>query len=182
MALNKNERSSEIYNKLCCGPNEYKILLLPAKTSIKNKISKIRRKNLSKVKIKNSIPEELKFTFKNMPFLYFEYSSSSKKMLIFTTYNNLIHLENTQMFFFCEGTFFSCPTEYIQLYVIHGLFSGSFYPLICCFMSEMNTEAYNKIINFIISNTQRLPTRIIIDSKRATLVSLKNIFYKKIYQ
>ncbi|CAG2213979.1 unnamed protein product [Mytilus edulis] len=50
-------------------------------------------------------------------------------MLIFSTTNNLTHLAAANTIF-CDGTFYSCPTLFHQLYIVHAMIDGSMFPLV----------------------------------------------------
>ncbi|CAG2184746.1 unnamed protein product [Mytilus edulis] len=56
-------------------------------------------------------------------------------MLIFSTTNNLTHLAAANTIF-CDGTFYSCPTLFHQLYTVHAMIDGSMFPLV--FVSPRN--------------------------------------------
>jgi hypothetical protein len=43
-----------------------------------------------------------------------------------------------------DGTFWSCPSEYQQLYTIQAIIRKKFFPLVFCFMKEKQTNRTKK--------------------------------------
>jgi hypothetical protein len=71
-------------------------------------------------------------------------TKSGKRNLIFTTYLNLQHLENADIWV-CDGTFYACPKEFSQLYTIQGRIRNNFYPLLYCLLDSKESEGYEMI-------------------------------------
>jgi hypothetical protein len=47
-----------------------------------------------------------------------------------------------------DGTFYSCPGEFEQLYTIQGIISGKFHPFVFNLSETMNTNNYELIFKF----------------------------------
>ena len=94
------------------------------------------------------VSDALKYSLSGEKFLFFEKEDpNGENILIFTTYTNLIHFENSP-FFVADGTFYCCPTEYSQLYTFQAPIKGKFYPLIFCLM-EKSIASYDIICVFL---------------------------------
>jgi hypothetical protein len=66
---------------------------------------------------------------------YLDFSETNTKMLILFNESNLMHLQNSKTWV-CDGTFFACPKEFKQIYVIHGEILGHYFPLIYFFFKH----------------------------------------------
>lgn len=65
------------------------------------------------------------------------------KILVFTTVEN-VRLVSDSPHLFMDGTFFSCPVLFCQLYIIHCLFNNKIYPAAFCQIKiSVPTSAYS---------------------------------------
>jgi hypothetical protein len=123
------------------------------------------------------IPKELTMTKSRKQFLLYDSGiDDDKRILIFATADNLIHLAYNKIWL-CDSTFKSAPIGYEQLFTIQCKIRGKFLPLVHCFMKNRKKESYDIIFNYIKKECQSLdPKYIIIDFEKATYNSLKEKF------
>lgn len=180
-ALETSETPKQILNHFLPNATEFEIINLPKVKNLVDGITKHRNKNnfknIDNLNSNDSIvPSIFLKSLNNEKWLQFEGSSeANEKILIFTTYSNLIHLENSP-FWVMDGTFYSCPNEFAQLYTIQGFVRGCFYPLVYCFMEKMTSTSYYTFLNFINIKIKKQPQLIIIDFENASLLTIKNMF------
>lgn len=72
---------------------------------------------------------------------YVEIEESKLLNIIVFNEENKIHVQNTKCIV-GDGTFFSCPREFTQIYVLHCEVFGSFYPLVYLFLSSKSFYCY----------------------------------------
>lgn len=65
----------------------------------------------------------------------------NNKMLVFATRTGLQHLcaANT---IYADGTFYTCPSLFHQLFTLHGFIDGEMYPLVFAFLPGKSTDVY----------------------------------------
>jgi hypothetical protein len=135
---------------------------LPKVCSMIDRIQKIRRKNNVVLNLNNSfLPEKMKITLKNEKFLLYDNNSVDSRILIFTTYQNLLHLENSDCWV-CDGTFDAAPQEFTQLYTIQSCVRGKFYPLVFCITKKRTEEVYKTIFDIVLNQFKKNIKKVII--------------------
>jgi hypothetical protein len=91
---------------------------------------------------KNHMCEETRLTLCIEKFLLYDVDNKAcGRLLIYSAFTNLIHLANTKVWV-GDGTFYSCPCVFSQLYTIQGLVRGRFYPLVFILMEKMSIKAH----------------------------------------
>jgi hypothetical protein len=133
-AISTSEKPKDILLNNLKNDNRH-IINMPKVKNIVGGITRIRKKlGISYNHLLTSVPDALRKTFNSEKFLFLELDNTKdRKTLIFTTYCNLIHLENTDVCV-CDGTFYACPSVFSQLYTIQGLVRGKGYPVVYCLM------------------------------------------------
>lgn len=103
-------------------------------------------------------------------------SMKDEKLIILLNEENKVYLETSNNWI-CDGTFYACPKEFVQLYVIHVEISGLKYPIAYLFLPFKTYKCYfhafslfSKIINF------KNPKTIVIDFEFAAQKALSEIF------
>jgi hypothetical protein len=123
-----------------------------------------------------SVPDGVRKTFNSVKFLFLELDNKTdRKTLIFTTYCNLIHLDNTYVCVF-YGTFYACPSEFSQLYTSQGLLRGKFYPLVFCLMHRCDYLVYEVFFEFLSLNFMSFPKNVIFDFEMAPINTMLKFF------
>ncbi|KAF9761937.1 hypothetical protein NGRA_2329, partial [Nosema granulosis] len=127
----------------------------------------------------NSIEELPAYLLKTQrlePFLLHQSSPGKPKLLIFTTSENLeiLMLSSTWI---SDGTFQSCPSDYLQLYVIFGSFMGKFVPLVYALMEGKTSHQYEYLFSQIkIHLKGKEPKDLIIDNEKAVQSGFLRVF------
>lgn len=108
----------------------------------------VRQKNLmSTVLENNDIPEELKKTVSGNNFLlYDDGAQDPNRILIFGNEENLAYLKSAEIWI-CDGTFYSSPPEFFQIYVIFCSVFGKFVPVCFSLLKTKNRETYNTMFS-----------------------------------
>ncbi|KAG0438869.1 hypothetical protein DMUE_2831 [Dictyocoela muelleri] len=98
------------------------------------------------------------------------------RVIIFTTKTHLLHLENSNKWN-CDGTFYSCPKNFQQLYVIIARVKSIDVPLVYAFMENKSKSSYYKLFNYIKNNiNDKYPEFIIIDFEMAAFLAIRETF------
>ncbi|KAG0441625.1 hypothetical protein DMUE_0906 [Dictyocoela muelleri] len=123
--------------------------------------------------------ECLKYTYANELFLYYDSGiNDPERVLIFTTETHLLHLKSSQSWN-CDGTFWSYPRDYCQIYVILAKVRTINIPLVYFIMKTRSKSAYEKIFNFLKNKINDFNQKFItIDFEMAAYLTLKNTFPK----
>ena len=66
------------------------------------------------------------------------------RMLVFATQTNLEHLCNARTIY-ADGTFYTCPGLFFQLYTWHCFIDGQMYPLMFAFLPGKYEETYETV-------------------------------------
>lgn len=175
-ALETNESPSDILHRLHQNIYIDSKTAFPKLNSLIDRITKVRKKNKT-VFFDNSHVAEIHKTDNNgRKFLFYESKKDEKKLYIFTTYINLIHIKNSEILC-CDGTFYSCPSEFNQLYTIQANIRGKFHPLLFCFMETKEKKSYDILFDFMKKNLTQLKAKIVIfDFEHAAFSSFHAFF------
>ena len=76
------------------------------------------------------IPDVLRWTLKDEEFLLYDSDNGSKRILMYSTYDNLKILEKCNIWF-ADGTFKCVPVIFTQLYAIHGYVESKNSSFVC---------------------------------------------------
>ncbi|KAG0442190.1 hypothetical protein DMUE_0464 [Dictyocoela muelleri] len=149
---------------------------LPELKILRDKITAFRNRNNVRI-IDADIPESIKVTFSNEIFLQKDTGvNDPERIIIFTTKTHLLHLENSDKWN-CDGTFYSCPKTFQQLYVIMARVKSIDVPLVYAFMKNKSKSSYYKLFSYIKNNiNDKYPEFIIIDFEMAALLAIREIF------
>lgn len=74
--------------------------------------------------------------------------SNGPRILVFATQKNLQFLADNNTLF-GDGTFFTCPTLFTQLYTIHGTVNGHMYPLVYGLLPGKSEDIYRRFFRII---------------------------------
>jgi len=101
-------------------------------------------------------------------------------MLIFSTTSNLRHFVAANTIF-CDGTFYTCPSLFHQLYTIHAMIDGSMYPLVFGLLPGKDQTNYIRFFSHIkdLSRQQNIhlqPQTVFIDYEIATNNAATTVF------
>ncbi|CAG2196462.1 unnamed protein product [Mytilus edulis] len=95
------------------------------------------------------------------------------KILVFATDSNLQHLANNDNnTIYADGTFYTCPSIFEQLYTLHALIDGEMFPLVFALLPGKSEDIYTRFFSLLKNAcTQRQiqlnPTTFFIDYESA---------------
>ncbi|KAG0427189.1 hypothetical protein DMUE_5921, partial [Dictyocoela muelleri] len=121
---------------------------LPKIKVLSDKITEFRKRMNQKI-VSGDIPQNIKYTYSNELFLHFDSGiNDPERFLIFTTETHLGYL-NKANFWFCDGTFRSCPRSFSQIYVIMADVKGCLVPLVYVFMKNKSKTSYINVFKLL---------------------------------
>ena len=102
------------------------------------------------------------------------------RMLILSTTSNLRHLSAADTIF-CDGTFYTCPSLFHQLYTIHAIVDGSMFPLVFGVLPGKDQNNYIRFFSHIkdlsrLQNIHLQPKTVFIDYEIATNNAATTVF------
>ncbi|KAG8237371.1 hypothetical protein J437_LFUL017440 [Ladona fulva] len=156
---------------------------LPTSRAMRSAIERIRRKeripeprNLEELRI----PSHLRM-LNGSPFLVRKVKFGGAAILLFTSSENIRHLENSR-FWVMDGTFQTVPVLFRQLYSIHDLpgtgETAKILPMVYALMTSKSEESYRKLFEQLNDfanelNVDLLPEVIITDNERGAIKAAK---------
>ncbi|KAG0436399.1 hypothetical protein DMUE_4247 [Dictyocoela muelleri] len=121
---------------------------MPKYNTIRDKITRTRHKNNVTI-ITDDIPENVKHTFANEIFLQYDSGQEDvNRIVIFTTKTHLFHLSLAEHWS-CDGTFYACPRQFLQIYSIHDSIKGQSFPLVYSLMKNKSEHSYERLFEII---------------------------------
>lgn len=94
-----------------------------------------------------TIPEPYNRTLRNEVFLQYNMGyGTNERILIFYAPRALEYLCRSK-YWICDGTFKTVPSQFYQLYAIHGIIHGNMFPLVYALTSRKTQETYQEIFN-----------------------------------
>jgi len=108
-------------------------------------------------------------------------AASGDRILIFSTNDNLRHLcAATEIF--GDGTFYSCPGMFTQLYTLHASVHGQLFPLVFVLLPNKSEQTYRRMFTLLKDAIQReidselLPETVMLDFEVAAKNAVKAVF------
>lgn len=106
--------------------------------------------------------------------------NNGPRILVFATERNLQHLTNNTTLY-GDGTFYTCPTLFTQLYTIHGTVNGQMYPLIYGLLPGKSEQIYTRFFNIVKAKCtenqiELQPATLVVDFETATINAAKTVF------
>jgi len=103
-----------------------------------------------------------------------------EKIVIFSTDKNLQLLADNSTIF-GDGTFYTCPSLFTQLYTLHGNVDGQMYPLVFCLLPSKSQAVYNRMFSLVKTacidrNIELNPTTLFADYETAVHNAAKSVF------
>ncbi|KAG0438000.1 hypothetical protein DMUE_3363 [Dictyocoela muelleri] len=123
----------------------------------------------------DNILEMYKYTFDNNIFLQYSDLNDGEKLMIFITNENLNILSKSKVWL-GDGTFYTAPKNYSQIYIIHGLYFGKILPLCYILMKNKREKSYKKIFDYFIANISTEPEHFIVDFEISQHNAIKKTF------
>lgn len=178
IALNTCLSTKEVVAKVISEANVNENFKIQSQKYLKDIVRK-ERKNNENIQIDhNGIAYEYYSTIDNNKFIHIcdNLKQNDNEMLILMNENNKQHLKNSQTLI-CDGTFFSSPKQYKQIYVFHVKILSKFYPVSYVFLKSKSYICYYQMFSEMsrILNG-KFPVNIILDFEFAAYKAIVEIF------
>ena len=120
-----------------------------------------------------------RLTTKGDPFLLAD-DGDAERILIFSTQDNLTHLTAATTVY-GDGTFYTCPDLFTQLYTLHAFVDGAIYPLIYALLPGKGVTVYTRFFTLLRQICQQhglqlQPTTLFIDYEAAVRNAACSVF------
>ena len=81
---------------------------------------------------------------------------------------------------YCDGTFYTCPSVFHQIYTIHIQIDGIMYPVVYALLPSMSEQVYTRFFNLvqrtmITNNIPFSPTTVFMDFERAAQNAIRSV-------
>lgn len=161
------------------------LVKIPNIKTLKNTISKQRRKVRPALPhrledLSSPIPNQYTLTHRNIPFLLHDGLIGTKRGLLFSTISDIQYLSK-QSCWYCDGTFYTCPSIFYQIYSIHAFDDGLSTPCLFALLADKHEKTYQHLFVILeqkikeFSNTIHLKS-ITIDFELAVKNSVQTVF------
>ena len=135
----------EAYHAINIRSNDL-IVNLPSVNTLKNSLQKQRRKTRPPVprtieQLPLPLPDVYSKTTQGDWFLLYDGLLGGTRSLIFATYNDIVYLSQ-QQHWYSDGTFYTCPSIFYQIYSIHAYHDGISTPCIFALLGGKSEEIY----------------------------------------
>ncbi|XP_065324842.1 uncharacterized protein LOC135931557 [Gordionus sp. m RMFG-2023] len=120
---------------------------LPPFISFKNTINRILKQTRPNIPISNDtivLTTELITTFSGDSFLI-----KNNKLIVFG-FVMLVSLSSYTKFIYMDGTFYTCPRFFSQLYTIHIMYNQTMIPIIYALLPDKRKESYIELFQIIV--------------------------------
>lgn len=159
------------------------IVKFPTLKTLKNTVSKQRRQTRPPLpKSINDLPAQLPILYtqtKNKSnFLLFNGSLGGKRGLIFASIDDIKYLAY-QKFWYADGTFYTSPSIFYQIYSIHAFDEGLSTPCVYALLADKSEETYHDLFSTLINKIIEISNMIKLEYITIDFeVAVKNVFYK----
>ncbi|CAF5060166.1 unnamed protein product, partial [Rotaria magnacalcarata] len=117
-------------------------------------------------------------TKKNSNFLLFNGSLGGKRGLIFASIDDIKYLAY-QKFWYADGTFYTSPSIFYQIYSIHAFDEGLSTPCAYALLADKSEETYYDLFSTLIKNIIEISNMIKLEYITIDFeAAVKNVFYK----
>lgn len=155
---------------------------VPTFHSIRSTLYRERRKNtppLPKNRSEIHLPDDFKTTVDGRVFLQAD-SGQDDKILVFATDAALERLCASQTVYM-DGTFYTCPRLFHQLFTFHVEAYGKMFPLMFAFLPDKSQATYQRLFQIVKERAQAhglefSPSRIQTDYEQAIIVAVRQEF------
>lgn len=150
---------------------------LPSFSYLRDSITKHRNKTLG-IKIVSSyedIPECLRKTIQGEPFLRIDTMISYIDRIVVFISDRCLKYLSTSKIFCIDGTFYSVPSGFTQLFVLHAKIYGKYFPVCYCLLTAKSYEIYFNLF-LKLSEYRFNPDIVIIDFELAIKKAIESVF------
>lgn len=122
------------------------------------------------------LPEIFTKTLRGDDFLLYDAGGDKKRFIIFATERNLECLAQCATWF-CDGTFRSVPSIFLQLYTIHGLVDEKTIPFVYVLAPSKRSKLYEEVLAHLRETEPRLnPEVIVTDFEQSFITAAQKVF------
>jgi len=112
-------------------------------------------------------------------FLLFDDTQQQQRIIAFATTENLTDLSASDRIY-CDGTFYTCPSVFHQIYTIHIQIDGIMYPVVYALLPSKSEQVYTRFFNLvqrtmITNNLPFSPTTVFMDFERAAQNAIRSV-------
>ncbi len=155
----------------------------PTIKTLKNTASKQRRKIRPALpKVIEDVPVPLPILYRstknNSNFLVYDGPLGGHRCLIFASQDDIRYLGNRK-FWFADGTFYTSPSLFYQIYSVHAFDEGLSTPCVFALLAEKKEETYQDFFSLLIRKIMETCNSIQLESITIDFeTAVKNVFYK----
>ncbi|CAF1470139.1 unnamed protein product, partial [Rotaria sordida] len=142
------------------------LINMPSIATIKNTLQQQRRKIRPPVpksieQLPYPLPEAYCKTKQGESFLLYDGPLGGVRSLVFSSYNDMVYLSQHENWY-GDGTFYTCPSIFYQMYSIHTYYDGISTPCIFALLTGKNEQIYTDLFTVIFKKMFefRLPIRL----------------------
>ncbi|KFD49637.1 hypothetical protein M514_09469 [Trichuris suis] len=157
--------------------------MLPERNSLKRIVNRVQNRNRPpnpKSMRGIELPLQYTVTKRGEPFLMHDSGSEDEeRILLFSTEENVRYLSASSTSL-CDDTFKTAPTQFTQLFTVHGLVSGYPVPLVYALTTRKREETYRSIYKTIIGFAQEKncsinPSLCMMDFEMANMNAIRSV-------
>lgn len=158
--------------------NDDEIFKMSRFKTITDGITKERNKQFANFKVEiQDIPRFLQITLRNEQFLQFDSGIFSESRFVIFLSPFAINCLKKVKTLIIDGTFYSSPSSFYQILIIHGQVFRKVVPLVYVFCSGKEQKDYEDIFLKVKNLTCCEPTMIVVDMEIAQFNAIKKIFF-----
>ena len=136
------------------------VVKFPTIKTLKNTVNKQRRKNRPAIpksiaNIPHPIPILYRLTKQNSDFLLYDGQLGENRALVFASIEDVRYLAN-QKFWYADGTFYTSPSMFYQIYSIHAFDEGLSTPYIFALLADKQESTYNGLFRKLFEKMREL--------------------------
>lgn len=155
---------------------------MPVFPSCRSSLQRTRKKNeppLPKQRTDIDLPADCRVTTDGRTFLQAD-DGREDKILLFATDNSIMRACASQCVYM-DGTFYTCPRLFYQLFTVHTEEQGKMFPLIFALLPDKSATTYERLFGLIKQRAQALgldfsPPKVQTDFEQALLRAVRQSF------
>lgn len=174
---NTAEKSIDVITQATSKLNDDDVKKLSSYAYMRDKITKDKnKKKISFNPLQDDIPNLLRSTINGTTFFRHDSGiNDENRFVVFYSDFSIPYITNLKIFG-VDGTFKTCPREYFQLFTIHGLILGKFYPLVFCLLTNKTEISYVNLFNYLKKKLNIYPKNIISDFENSIFIAANSVF------
>lgn len=179
-AQNNFDTPSRVFAEETSNLSNEAMVLLTDEKSIKRSLRRIRNKKypslcpLSELKINSNWATTGGAEPKQ--FLLFDNENNDNRLIVFASPEGMLELSKSTKWSM-DGTFFTCPKEFYQVYIIHACIKNTSIPCVYALLQRKNKEIYIELLSKLKSMLSELKLKTIsIDFEQSMIQAIELVF------